>query len=163
GTAHIKVLDFGISKAPVALGEHKVTQESAVMGSPAYMAPEQLRNASEVTPKADIWSLGVILYELVSGTEPFVAESVPELFDAISESIAPKPGSTTSPSWAAPAFRAKRRGLWIGVGAAAVLGTIGVLAATGSFVGGGHARSGAADAGSAPIETAIAATAAAAA
>ena len=72
------MLDFGISKtgdAPSA----SLTKTSALMGSPFYMSPEQLTNPKGVDHRTDIWSLGVILYELLAGRQPFLGESVPEI------------------------------------------------------------------------------------
>jgi serine/threonine-protein kinase len=86
GRARIKVLDFGISKAPGFGGSAHVTRltkTGAIMGSPVYMAPEQVRNARSVDPRADVWSLGVVLYELLAGVPPFDGANVSELFMAI--------------------------------------------------------------------------------
>ena len=84
GSPHVKVLDFGISKLGVESTSHKgrrvVTQENTVLGSPTYMAPEQVRNSKRVDERSDIWSLGVSLYELLTAAEPFGAESIPEIF-----------------------------------------------------------------------------------
>ncbi|MGH7269703.1 MAG: serine/threonine-protein kinase, partial [Polyangiaceae bacterium] len=74
----VKVLDFGISKARDA-GPSGLTQTSALIGSPYYMAPEQMMSAKSVDARADIWAIGIILYELLAGEPPFVAESMPEV------------------------------------------------------------------------------------
>ena len=68
----VKVLDFGIAKA---LGEESRTQSGYVIGTPAYMAPEQMRNAKYATPRSDLWSVGVILYEALVGHRPFRGET----------------------------------------------------------------------------------------
>src|SRR6185503_5697767 len=89
GTEMIKVLDFGISKSPVSITESSegkngvVTKTSEVFGSPLYMSPEQLKSSRSVDARADLWALGVILFELVSGRSPFDRGSVAEIFGAI--------------------------------------------------------------------------------
>ncbi len=82
GTRAIKVLDFGISKA-VQPGEANLTQTSSMMGSPLYMAPEQIRNAKGVDARADVWSLGVILHECLSGQPPFGGDTLSGVLAAI--------------------------------------------------------------------------------
>ncbi len=78
GTPLIKVLDFGISK--VSTGpDLALTETSALMGSPLYMSPEQMASAKSVDARTDIWALGVILYELVTGKPPFSADTITEL------------------------------------------------------------------------------------
>ena len=82
GSSLVKVLDFGISKATLPAGSQpdmSLTKTASVMGSPLYMAPEQMRSTRSVDARADIWALGVILYELLSGKVPFEATTMPEL------------------------------------------------------------------------------------
>src|SRR5262249_46105506 len=90
GSPCIKVLDFGISKAPPGAPGQALTQTSAVMGSPNYMAPEQLKSARHVDARTDIWALGVTLQELLTGECSFRAETVAELYVSILQSR-PKP------------------------------------------------------------------------
>jgi serine/threonine protein kinase len=78
GTALIKVLDFGISKAPMGTDMH-LTQTQSLLGTPAYMSPEQMRSARLVDARTDIWSLGSVMYELIEGRKPFEAESFSEM------------------------------------------------------------------------------------
>ena len=74
GWRSIKVLDFGISKT-VLLGASTVDMSShethSIMGSPYYMSPEQLRSTKSVDHRADVWSLGIVLFELLTGVMPF--------------------------------------------------------------------------------------------
>jgi serine/threonine-protein kinase len=81
GSRLVKVLDFGISKAiDFARPDsgNSLTASGLVMGSPGYMSPEQIRSSKEVDARTDVWSLGVILYELLAGVSPFAGESMGE-------------------------------------------------------------------------------------
>ena len=78
GTTKIKVLDFGISKVADDPSSD-LTRTRVVMGSPPYMSPEQLRASRDVDPRSDVWSLGVVLYQLVAGRLPFVGASITDL------------------------------------------------------------------------------------
>jgi serine/threonine protein kinase len=78
GSDLLKVLDFGISKA-MATPEMQLTQTQSMLGTPAYMSPEQMRSARTVDPRSDIWSLGCVLYEAVEGHPPFDATNFAEL------------------------------------------------------------------------------------
>jgi serine/threonine-protein kinase len=93
GTTLVKVLDFGIAKAaqPLALeANQSLTKSNSMLGSPQYMAPEQLRNAKNVDAQTDIWAVGLTLYELLSGAPPFAGATFGELFVAIIEQ-SPRP------------------------------------------------------------------------
>src|SRR5262245_3484745 len=81
GSRSVKVLDFGISKT-IVLGssdEQSLTRTSNIMGSPFYMSPEQMRTPRNVDARSDIWALGAILYDLLAGRPPYVAETIPQL------------------------------------------------------------------------------------
>lgn len=89
GSALVKVLDFGVSKLTgPEYTAHGLTMQSPLLGSPAYMSPEQIRNASDVDVRTDIWSVGVVLYELITGTLPFAGRTASDLVASI---CAPQP------------------------------------------------------------------------
>jgi serine/threonine-protein kinase len=74
---HLKVLDFGIATAPQ--GTSDLTNTQSVIGTPAYMAPEQMRASRTADARSDIWSLGVVLYELLEGARPFRSQVYSDL------------------------------------------------------------------------------------
>ncbi len=79
GGERVKILDFGIAKAVAAAAGETLpgvqTATGLLVGTPTYMAPEQCRGGVEVTERADVYSLGVVLYQLLSGAPPFVSTS----------------------------------------------------------------------------------------
>jgi serine/threonine-protein kinase len=78
GEPLVKVLDFGVSKL-VGAEELSLTQTTQVLGSPSYMSPEQLRASRDVDQRTDIWALGAILYELLTNSVPFPANTLTQL------------------------------------------------------------------------------------
>ena len=83
GTSIVKVLDFGVSKVPARAGDAVLSTTNALLGTPVYMAPEQLRASRHVDERADVWSLGLVLYELLCGARPFKGAHIPELCIAV--------------------------------------------------------------------------------
>jgi eukaryotic-like serine/threonine-protein kinase len=86
GSPLIKVLDFGISKSVAATdarGQFSATPRGAMMGSPLYMSPEQMRAPSAIDARSDVWALGVILYELLTNRAPFVGDELPAVIAAV--------------------------------------------------------------------------------
>lgn len=91
GTPSIKVLDFGISKV---MAEGGITKTSSMMGSPYYMSPEQMTSARTVDARTDIWALGVILHELLTGRVPYEGDTIPEICVQILQAPVPQLSAT---------------------------------------------------------------------
>ena len=91
GRPLVKVLDFGLAKT---IGQHNdvsLTAVNSVFGSPQYMSPEQMRSAKDVDFRSDIWSLGICLYELLTGRVPFDASGVAEICAMVLKDPVPPP------------------------------------------------------------------------
>jgi serine/threonine-protein kinase len=88
GKVHPKLLDFGIAK-PNREESFTLTKSVEILGTPLYMAPEQIRNPREIDARADVYSLGIILYECVTGELPFEIENT-SLFDLLATIVAGK-------------------------------------------------------------------------
>ena len=129
GSPCVKVLDFGVSKIapemevvldetasssrtgeaerahppsePPATGRERITRSSALIGSPRYMAPEQIRSPADVDARADVWALGVILFELLTGVPPFDGLTLEELRHSVTTSPAPRVPNVPAPLQAA--------------------------------------------------------------
>jgi serine/threonine-protein kinase len=94
----VKVLDFGVSKL---IDSATLTQEKAMVGTPLYMSPEQAVGTQELTPESDIFSLGAISYEMLTGRRAFAAASIPSILYQIVHGATPKlagkaPGLSTA-------------------------------------------------------------------
>jgi serine/threonine-protein kinase len=88
GSVATKVLDFGISKVLSAdeATSRRLTHTSALLGTPMYMAPEQVRGSKAIDARVDVWSMGVVLYEVLTGRLPFDGEAIGSIFAALLES-----------------------------------------------------------------------------
>src|SRR5207344_595247 len=69
----VKVLDFGVARSHMTTLE---TTANVIVGTPAYMAPEQVRGSSMLDARADVYSLGCVLFECITGHPPFVADDI---------------------------------------------------------------------------------------
>jgi serine/threonine protein kinase len=90
GRTQPKLIDFGIAKVGATTYDGKLTQVGAVLGSPEYMSPEQALGSEDVDERTDIWSLSVVLYEIVTGTIPFRKPNYNALMRVIINDL-PKP------------------------------------------------------------------------
>jgi serine/threonine-protein kinase len=94
GADHVKVLDFGVAKLLGREGDEKesdsLTGTGATLGTPAYMAPEQVLGEKDIDPRADIWALGVILYECLAGVRPLRGSGLGQVVMTLAtEGVAP--------------------------------------------------------------------------
>jgi serine/threonine protein kinase len=79
----VKVLDFGIAAGePTADRPVGLTRAGSLLGTPAYMSPEQMLASNEVDARTDVWSMGVMMYQMIAGRLPFRGASDLELFSA---------------------------------------------------------------------------------
>ncbi len=88
GLPTVKLLDFGISRIALtglAFGEVSRMTGATTIGTPLYMSPEQIRSSASADGRSDLWSLGIVLYELLTALPAFQAEGVSEVFAAILE------------------------------------------------------------------------------
>lgn len=90
GKRTLKILDFGISKQTSGDAPSSLTNSERSLGSPWYMSPEQMIDTSSVDHRADVWSLGVVLFQLLTAALPFAGSSVPEVCAKVL--TAPAPG-----------------------------------------------------------------------
>jgi serine/threonine-protein kinase len=89
-TGDVKLLDFGIATARPGSGED-LTKTGTVMGTPSYMSPEQIVNSKDVDIRSDIYSLGVVLYQMITGVKPFSSTFSADTIDKINKGIYENP------------------------------------------------------------------------
>jgi serine/threonine-protein kinase len=97
GRDHLKLLDFGISKVASDAREMRMTRTGVVMGTPYYMAPEQTFGDRSLDARADVWAVGVTLYECIAGKRPFQAKGNFNLMKSIVADPHPPLGDIRAP------------------------------------------------------------------
>jgi serine/threonine-protein kinase len=112
GSPLVKVLDFGVAKGALPAEEQagSLTMTLVALGTPLYMAPEQVRSSRDVDARADIWSLGAILYEMLAGVPAFGGNTVANITAQVLEAD-PRPLTTVAPSVPAELDRVVRKAL----------------------------------------------------
>jgi serine/threonine protein kinase len=89
GKPHIT--DFGLAKAVGQDAEVSLTAEGMIVGTPAYMSPEQAQGLRSVDGRTDVWALGVLLYEAITGRQPFIGQTAIEILMKATKNAAPSP------------------------------------------------------------------------
>src|SRR5262249_38929111 len=91
GEEVVKVLDFGIAKAAGPILAGSATKTGTLLGSPYYMSPEQVRRSKQLDHRSDLWSLGVIIFQCLTGRLPFVRDELGDVLMAICSAPIPAP------------------------------------------------------------------------
>lgn len=91
GTVQPKLIDFGVAHVATQQAAGKLTTAGMLLGTPEYMAPEQIECREDIDARADVWAVGITLYQLVAGTVPFSGETLLQIFDAVMEAHVPFP------------------------------------------------------------------------
>jgi serine/threonine protein kinase len=89
GDGVLKVMDFGVAR--LAERTSGITETGLVVGTPAYMSPEQLLTDSDLDPRSDLWAVGVVLYECLTGKLPFTAGTPVALIAKVLNETPPTP------------------------------------------------------------------------
>ena len=90
----VKILDFGIAKnLDTSSAEYTMTGTSQMMGTPMYMSPEQIKSTKDITIQTDIYSLGVVLWNMATGTKPYNQNTLSSSYEALKSQISIYSGS----------------------------------------------------------------------